>query len=377
MQHIVFLEQYGSLGGGQQVLLELVRAALHIGCRVSVLIPDGPCVEKLRSIGAHVHKIADSHLSQGKKSFSDILRFIIYSWRIFLQYTGLLRSADLIYINGNRLLGTGMLAQYLLQRKAVCHIHLNHGQLEQKLFLLFLRNRKSLALIVPSPFILRQLQAAHQGFADARIRLLPNGLDSRFSNTPFEDRFTDRPLQHVGILGRVSPEKGQDILLPLAQRFPQLQFHVLGDAAFSGKDFYDRLKQVAPANIHFHGWIEDIPAKVREIGLQICLVPSRCPESFSLVSIEMTAISCLVIARKLGALEDVVCDLQLRIFSEDDELGDALERLINTSGIALAHEVENSYTLCKSKYDTTVFQKNLQNEISRLFLTNDIQTLQQ
>ena len=137
MQHIVFLEQYGSLGGGQQVLLELVRAALHIGCRVSVLIPNGPCVEKLRSIGAHVHKIADSHLSQGKKSYSDILRFIIYSWRIFLQYTGLLRSADLIYINGNRLLGTGMLAQYLLQRKAVCHMYLNHVQLEQRLFQLF------------------------------------------------------------------------------------------------------------------------------------------------------------------------------------------------------------------------------------------------
>lgn len=43
MKHIVFLEQYGSLGGGQQVLLELVRAALHSGFQATVLIPEGPC----------------------------------------------------------------------------------------------------------------------------------------------------------------------------------------------------------------------------------------------------------------------------------------------------------------------------------------------
>ena len=163
MRHMVFLEQYGSLGGGQQVLLELVRAALALPCRVSVLIPAGPCVDKLKGMGATVRLIPACRLSQGKKNYADMVRFATYSWRIFLQHMGLLRSADLIYINGNRLLGTGMLAQLFLRRRAACHIHLNHGPMEQKLFLLFLKSRKSLALIVPSDFILKQLQAAYSG----------------------------------------------------------------------------------------------------------------------------------------------------------------------------------------------------------------------
>ena len=369
MQHIVFLEQYGSLAGGQQVLLELVRATLHIGCRVSVLIPDGPCVEKLCKLGAQVHIIADSQLSQGKKSYTDILRFVIYSWRIFLQHTGLLRSADLVYINGNRLLGTAMLAQYILQCKVACHIHLNHGSLEQKLFLLFLCSKKSLALIVPSPFILRQLQVAHQRFTDERVHLLPNGLDSRFSNIPFEDRFTGCPLRHVGIVGRVSPEKGQDVLLPLARQFPQLHFHVLGDAAFSAKDFYKGLKQAAPENIHFHGWVEDLPAKVRETGLQVCLVPSRCLEAAPLIPLQMVALSCLVVVRRLGALEDIASALQLRTFVTDGELSALLEELTLSSGTLVANEVKTAQNICPKEYGHAAFQKALQTELVKLLAT--------
>ena len=358
MRRIAFLEQYGDLGGGQQVLLELVQAALALGHQVSVLIPEGPCANKLRHMGAAVQPIPLCRLSQGQKSCVDILRFTAYGWRVFLEHMRLLRSADLIYVNGNRLLGTAMLAQLFLQRKAVCHIHLNHGPLELKLFLLFLRSKKSLGLIVPSPFILRQLQAADKGFADPRVRLLPNGLDSRFSDIPFEDRFTDRPLRHVGIVGRVSPEKGQDVLLPLARRFPQLHFHVLGDAAFSAQDFYDGLRQTAPENVHFHGWVDDIPAKVREIGLQICLVPSRCPEgsperSFEaapLVPLQMAALSCLVMVRRLGALEDLAENLFLRSYDSDEEIKILIESIINTDSHALYADVKKSYFFVKKLY---------------------------
>ena len=366
MRHIVFLEQYGSLGGGQQVLLELVRAALALPCRVSVLIPEGPCVDKLQGMGATVRLIPACRLSQGKKTYADMVRFATYSWRIFLQHMGLLRSADLIYINGNRLLGTGMLAQLFLRRRAACHIHLNHGPMEQKLFLLFLKSRKSLALIVPSAFILRQLQAAYSGFTDPRVRLVPNGLDSRFSNIPFEDRFTDRPLRHVGIVGRVSPEKGQDVLLPLAKRFPELHFHVLGDAAFSSRDFYDELRQKAPVNVHFHGWVDDLPAKVREIGLQVCLVPSRCEEAAPLVPLQLSVLSCLVMVRQLRALEDVAKELQLRTFAADRELEALLESLAQASSAALVKETERAHDICNKTYGHTGFQSALQKELTAL-----------
>ena len=360
MKHIVFLEQYGSLGGGQQVLLELVRAALRTGFRATVLIPEGPCADRLRALGAQVVVVPECRLSQGKKSIADIFRFAWYGSRTFLSHISLLRHADLIYVNGNRLLPVAMLAQLMLGRKAAYHIHLNHGGLERKLFLLALRLKSTRALVLPSEFIRRELLAADVRFADPRVQVVPNGLDARFSDIPFQDRFTGRPLQHVGIVGRVSPEKGQDVLVPLAKHFPQLQFHVLGDAAFSSEDYYERLKREAPENVHFHGWVDDLPAKVNEIGLQVCLVPSRVKEAFSLVTVEMVALSCLVIVRKVGAMEDVARELGLETFEKDEELKIILPKLQLFPASKLAKICHGNYSTCFLRYKNCHFFEKLQ-----------------
>lgn len=374
MKHIVFLEQYGSLGGGQQVLLELVRAALRTGFRVTVLIPEGPCVERLRALGAQAIVVPECRLSQGKKNIADIFRFAWYGCRTFLSHISLLRHADLIYVNGNRLSPVAMLAQLMLGRKAAYHIHLNHGGLERKLFLLALRLKSTRALVLPSEFIRRELLAADGRFADPRVQVVPNGLDARFSDIPFQDRFTGRPLQHIGIVGRVSPEKGQDVLIPLAQHFPQLQFHVLGDAAFSSEDYYERLKREAPENVHFHGWVDDLPAKVNEIGLQVCLVPSRCPpespersfEAAPLVPLQMIALSCVVIVRKLGALEDVAQDLGLDTFVQDGELDNLLTKLSFQSSFNFLKKYNNTYMHSMHLYNNHCFLKRLESLLIKI-----------
>lgn len=375
MKHIVFLEQYGSLGGGQQVLLELVRAALHIGFRATVLIPEGPCVDRLRALGAQVVVVPECRLSQGKKGIADIFRFAWYGSRTFLSHISLLRHADLIYVNGNRLSPVAMLAQLMLGRKAAYHIHLNHGGLERKLFLLALRLKSTRALVLPSEFIRRELLAADVRFDDPRVQVVPNGLDARFSDIPFQDRFTGRPLQHIGIVGRVSPEKGQDVLIPMAKHFPQLQFHVLGDAAFSSADYYERLKREAPENVHFHGWVDDLPAKVNEIGLQVCLVPSRCPpeapersfEAAPLVPLQMTALSCLVIVRKLGALEDVARELGLKMFEKDGELKLYLERIMTLERGKIVSVIRGSFNKNIEHYSHAIFYGRLKDNINHIF----------
>lgn len=374
MKHIVFLEQYGSLGGGQQVLLELVRAALHSGFQATVLIPEGPCSDRLRSLGAQVIAVSECRLSQGKKGIADIFRFAWYGCRTFLSHISLLRHAGLIYVNGNRLLPVALLAQLLLGRKAAYHIHLNHGGLERKLFLLTLRLKSTRALVLPSEFIRRELLAADVRFADPRVQVVPNGLDARFSDIPFQDRFTGRPLQHIGIVGRVSPEKGQDVLIPLAKHFPQLQFHVLGDAAVSSEDYYERLKREAPENVHFHGWVDDLPVKVNEIGLQVCLVPSRCPpespgrsfEAAPLVPLQMAALSCLVIVRRLGALEDVARELGLETFEKDEELFIVLEKLCRNDILSHMSSANTFFTSCIYDFSNDKLQTRFSELLQRL-----------
>ena len=258
-----------------------------------------------------------------------------------------------------------MLAQLLLGRKAAYHIHLNHGGLERKLFLLALRLKSTRALVLPSEFIRRELLAANVRFDDPRVQVVPNGLDARFSDIPFQNRFTGRPLQHIGIVGRVSPEKGQDVLIPLAKHFPQLQFHVLGDAAFSSEDYYERLKREAPENVHFHGWVDDLPAKVNEIGLQVCLVPSRVKEAAPLVPLQMAALSCLVIVRKLGALEDVARELTLEKFGEDEELSVLLGELCSKQISILTDTTRNAYAVIPF-YSHNEFQKRLMELLQNL-----------
>lgn len=228
-----------------------------------------------------------------------------------------------------------------------------------------LRLKSTRALVLPSEFIRRELLAADVRFDDPRVQVVPNGLDARFSDIPFQDRFTGRPLQHIGIVGRVSPEKGQDVLIPLAKHFPQLQFHVLGDAAFSSADYYERLKREAPENVHFHGWVDDLPAKVNEIGLQVCLVPSRVKEAAPLVPLQMAALSCLVIVRKLGALEDVAHGLNLRKFDEDKELLVLIAELCRNELAILTGVTQNAYAGIPF-YSHDEFQKRLMELLQNL-----------
>lgn len=157
------------------MLLELVRAALQTGFQATVLIPEGPCVDRLRSLGAQVMIVSECRLSQGKKSLADIWRFAWYGCRTFLSHISVLRHADLIYVNGNRLLPVAMLAQLVLGRKAAYHIHLNHGGLERKLFLLALRLKSTRALILPSEFIRRELLLRMPVLPIPECRLSPMG----------------------------------------------------------------------------------------------------------------------------------------------------------------------------------------------------------
>lgn len=357
---ILFLDQYGSLGGGQQVLLELVRAALSFGRQVAVLIPEGSCATKLRELGATVCPITECQLTQGKKTVWDMAKLALWNLRVFAQRWRLLRRAGLVYVNGVRLLPVAMLAQRLLGKHAVCHVHLNHGARELRLVRRFLRHPLTSAVVVPSPFIGRQLRAFDSAFACDKVKLVENGLDARFEDVPFEDRLTGRNLCQIAVVGRVTPEKGQDVLIGLARLFPDMTFHVLGDAAFSHKAYYEELKARSPANIRYHGWVEDIPAKVRELGIQLCLSPTRTDfEAAPLVPLQMAALSCLVLVRRCGGLADAAAIVCGDTFGQDEELPAVLESLRQSGMQGLAQRARKAHAAVLQGYGNRQFQARL------------------
>ena len=364
---IIFLDQYGSLGGGQQVLLELVLAAQSLPCDITVLIPRGSCADRLASMGVQVEHIHECQLTSGEKTVSDVLQLIGNGLRVFFQKRTLLKNADVIYVNGNRLMPVALLCMLLFAKKAVFHIHLNHGNLEKSVFSHIIKLCNTVAIIAPSAFIRTQLCQFSSKFNTPKLRLVENGLDSRFSQVPFCDRFSEKPIRHIGIVGRISPEKGQDVLPHLALQFPELTFHVLGDSAFSDRQYEERLRAAAPDNIVFHGWVENLPAKVDEIGLQICLAPSRCPESSPgrsfeaapLVPLQMLALGCMVAVRSLGSLEYLARELSLPTFEEDQDIPACLQTILQMPAHQLSQKCQQGYATVMAQYSHDAFQQRL------------------
>lgn len=376
LKTVLFCDQYGSLGGGQQILLELLKAAQACGFAAKAMLPGGPCADRLEALGAKVRRIPPCTLTQGKKGVSDIVRLATHNLSVFCKNISFFRSADLVYINGARMLPLAFLSQGILAKKAVCHIHLNHGNSEKTLFRYFLRQPLTAALIAPSSFIRRELINFNAVFDSNKFLVVENGLDERFAGICCEDRFAGKELRHIGIVGRVSPEKGQDVLPNLAARFPDMTFHVLGDAAFSAKDYEESLKQASPANVCFHGWVDDLPKTIREIGLQVCLVPSRCPpetpdrsfEAAPLVPLQMAALSCLVVVRSLGALQDVAEKLDLISFGRDEELAPIIEGLRKKAPQDLFAACKKTHETVVEHYSNKSFQERLRRSLQELVL---------
>ncbi len=120
-----------------------------------------------------------------------------------------------------------------------------------------------------------------------------------------------KPL--IGIVGRISPWKGQDVFLRAAalvrERHPEATFLVVGSALF-GEDAYEkRLRQLCcelglEASVHFTGFIEDVNAVIDK--LDILVHASTLPEPFGQVIIEGMLAGKPVVAADGGGVPEIV-----------------------------------------------------------------------
>lgn len=367
MKKMLFLDQYGGLGGGQQILLEAVYSARDAGWEPVVALPEGECARQLQSQGISVAYIKEMNVADGKKSLVDVCMFLIYNLKVFVTLWRFFRGCSCVYVNGSRLLLAAMLAGFFLGKKYVMHIHLNHESAALRLLAFASRQQQSIAVIFPSSFVFVETTKRVPQFARSKCLIIENGLDGRFSSVSFVDRFSNKVLTDVCILGRVCHEKGQDVLISLADNFPDIQFHVIGDSAFSSVEYLNDLKSRKRKNILFHGWVDNVQAKINELGIQVCLVPSRCPrvdanrsfEAAPLVPLQMAALSCLVVVRRLGALQEVADAIGALSFDNDEDLVGIIRSLNNANNTEIVEVCYASYVAVSEKYGNALFRKKL------------------
>src|SRR6266545_952744 len=99
---ILFVDQFGELGGAQQCLLDLLPAVLMRGWRATICAPRGLLLERARSLGVEVQAIACGPYAHGRKSFVDVFGFLRDTPQVAAKLRA--QAADLLYVNGPRVL---------------------------------------------------------------------------------------------------------------------------------------------------------------------------------------------------------------------------------------------------------------------------------
>ncbi len=334
MTRLLFVDQYGGMGGGQRILLSILRAAVRTGGDISVLAPGGGPLQSAiaREFGTQITFIPceEPPLTHGRKTMADFFVLLLYGWR-FRRFRPLLAAQDVIYINGLRHLPHILILTRRLAARLIWHVHIGHSRIEKLLLRRAAQARNTWRLVVNSRFVRNGLN-----IAPGRICLIENALDASFANRTFVDRFTNDGKWCAAVLGTLRPEKGQDIAVAVAKRRTQIALHLIGPSGNGAEVWLAALKSAAGPNVHFEGAVPDIAAAIDGIGMQFNLVPSRWNEPFGLVAIEGMACSCITIVSGRGGLAEIAERTGALVAADADSLGRILDDLCSQSPASLA-----------------------------------------
>lgn len=331
---ILFLDQSGQLGGAELCLADLAQ---YYGdrCRVCTFAP-GPFPEKLRQQQIAVEVLAEQGLrfqkqsgaGQAVKALKNLGPLIYRVSRLSWQY-------DCIYANTQKALVVGAIASRLSRKPLVYHLHdivspEHFSDLNQRIIVtsanqaaLVIANSKAsqtafvaaggraeLTHIVYNGFDLGRYPAkAQRQFSSKKISEEISGAVSEEA-VPSSLRLTLGTADQfvVGHFSRLSPWKGQHVLIDALQHCPASVTAVFVGGALFGEDSYTQQlqRQIETLKlgdrVKFLGFCSDIPALMSACDL--IAHTSTAAEPFGRVIVEgMLCDRPVVAAAAGGALE--------------------------------------------------------------------------
>ena len=306
--NILFLDQFGELGGAQRCLLDLLPALRDRGWGIHLAAPPGgQLAERAARFGATAYPIQCGPFSSGKKTLRDVTRFVLQSPHLAAEIRRLAQCcrADLLYVNGPRLLPAASRAA----RHGPPLLFHSHSRLDGYVRRLAGRSleRVSGTIIASSKFVARPL-LDYSG--DRGIRVIYNGVR--------QIRPTRRdPLGgeiRIGMIGRISPEKGQAEFLRAARTLhtlmPHCRFVICGAPLFSDPAAlrYSAALNALAADlpVEFTGWQDRIAPILASLDLVI--VPSGAIDATPRVIMEAFAAAVPVVAFASGGIPEIIED---------------------------------------------------------------------
>jgi glycosyltransferase involved in cell wall biosynthesis len=300
--NILFVDQYGELGGAQQCLLDLIPAVQERGWRASAAVPPGgELAKRLRSFGLEVSLLPETRYGAGRKTPGDAWRFGCALPVQTRRIAGLCsrHSVNLLYVNGPHLLPAVALADPGPPVLFHAHSYLPRG-LSRVLARWALR-RSGATVIAVSRFVSSYVKDA---VARQRLFVIPNGTAG-----------VQRPRHAgglcAGVIGRIAPEKGQLEFVQAAHlvltQVPACRFLICGAPLLASRAYAAEVESVARGlPVDFRDWQEDIGSVLSELDLLV--VPSTGAEGFGRVIIEAFSAGVPVLAFRSGGIPEVIED---------------------------------------------------------------------
>lgn len=314
---ILFVDQSGALGGGELSLLDIAKH-YRDGCRV-VLLSDGPFRTALERAAVKVTLLAAPPALTGIKRERGGLRKLHALAPILGLARRLARLAegyDLIYANTQKAMIIAALASRLAGKPVVWHLRdilsSDHFGRAHRWTAVAAANLWVSQIITNSTATAEAFVAS--GGDRGRVTVIYNGIDpSPFAPVSHERQMRLRAAFGLGgeplvaAFGRLSPWKGQHVLIDALALLPDARALIVGAALYGEEAYADGLRRQAEAldltdRIHFLGFRSDISSLM---GLASVVVhTSVAPEPFGRVLVEgMLAKRPVIATRAGGALE--------------------------------------------------------------------------
>ena len=314
---ILFLDQSGSLGGAELCLLDIAQP-YRDHCVVG-LFADGPFKQRLEQQKIPVEVLTTQAIPIRKGS--SLLKSLTSAGQIpslACNVAAMARGYDLIYANTPKALVIGALASALTKRPLIYHLHdiisPQHFSQANCFALISLANQFASLVIANS-------QASQSAFITAGGKphlctVIYNGFD--ISQYPVNQSVGRRKREELGLkncflvghFSRLSPWKGQHILIEALMLCPENITAVLvGDALFGEQVYVNQLRmQVQDLGlqnrVRFLGFHSDVSPLMTACDLVVHT--SIAPEPFGRVIVESMLCGTPIVAAAAGGATELI-----------------------------------------------------------------------
>jgi glycosyltransferase involved in cell wall biosynthesis len=312
----LFMTHSAALSGAELRLLQLM-AGLRPDATALVL-EQGPLTAELRARGIRTESLAIDGAIAGvrrESGWRDGARSIPHVAQILRQIIHARRRFEVTVAFSQKAFVLSALAQPWVRRPLIWTLNdiLSDEHFSPAMRSLVIELANSCA---------RSVVANSQASADAftafggrkeRIRVIYPGIDlESFSDAKPAQEHTARPSGlRIGCFGRLSPWKGQHILIQALVDISQVEAWIVGDALFGEESYKQELRALTARlgldhRVRFFGHRTDVPELVA--ACDIVAHTSIAPEPFGKVIVEGMASGRPVIATAAGGVVEIIRD---------------------------------------------------------------------